>query len=298
MRAYVIGNIALDETYSVSNLPAPGASIFGHESSRDLGGKGCNQAMVMARTGLFTTLTAAIGTDNRASSIRDRLSREPLRKDLVEIQEKSSDLSIILTTPDGENAIITTTSCAEALRPADAEQALHAAQAGDLLVLQGNLSREASLAALQTARDKGLLTAFNPSPLRPWFSELWPLVNIVFLNRGELLSIAGSGNEAGAHQLLSKGPRHIVLTLGKEGSQLVTLQDAILVPAAPAEAIDTTGAGDCFMAVALASAARREVSLDARALCHAAQAAAMTVSRKGTQAAFPSEQQLAAILSE
>jgi ribokinase len=61
--------------------------------------------------------------------------------------------------------------------------------------------------------------------------------------------------------------------------------------------VDTTGAGDCFMATALASAALRAARLDPRALLHAA-AAAITVSRPGTGAAFPTRAELADILRQ
>src|SRR5690606_19761363 len=52
MRAYVIGNVTIDETIAVAALPEAGASILGTGQSRDLGGKGANQAVVMARCGL------------------------------------------------------------------------------------------------------------------------------------------------------------------------------------------------------------------------------------------------------
>ncbi|SUQ58668.1 ribokinase [Raoultella terrigena] len=68
-------------------------------------------------------------------------------------------------------------------------------------------------------------------------------------------------------------------------------------PAAAAEALDTTGAGDTFLAVMLASALRRGVAPDALALAHASRAAAITVSRRGTFSAFPDGHELAALLA-
>ncbi|MNL51791.1 ribokinase [compost metagenome] len=69
------------------------------------------------------------------------------------------------------------------------------------------------------------------------------------------------------------------------------------IPAVAARAIDTTGAGDTFMAVALASAALRGVALDVAAIGHAASASALTVSRRGTRSAFPSTEELRTILA-
>jgi hypothetical protein len=49
MRAFGIGHIALDETVTVQDLPAPGTSIHRQASLSDLGGKGANQAIVLGR---------------------------------------------------------------------------------------------------------------------------------------------------------------------------------------------------------------------------------------------------------
>lgn len=296
MRAFVIGNIALDETYSIAALPEAGASIFGEQASRSLGGKGCNQAIVLSRCGVQTTLVAAVGRDDRAVAIGKALTREPLTPRLIPVGSATSDISIILTTPDGENSIITTRSAAAALDKKAALDALGDAVAGDLVVLQGNLSKETTLSILNAARSKGLTTAFNPSPLQPWFASVLPFIDIAVLNRLEAEALTGEiGSDAGA-SLRRAGVGLVIVTLGGQGCVLVSADGAIEVPAAPATIVDTTGAGDCFTGVALASAMLRGVCVDARALEDAARAAAITVGRRGTQDAFPSHKELMSIL--
>jgi ribokinase len=298
VRAHVIGNVAVDETISVSTMPEAGASILGREETRDLGGKGANQAVVMGRTGLPTTLVAAVGEDFRAQTIRNQLAPEPIQAKLIALAGRSSDFSIIFTTPDGENAIVTTTDSAGSLTPHDAIAALEGASAGDLMVLQGNLSEATTLGLLQEARRRNLVTAFNPSPLRPYFGAFWPLVDIAFLNRGEAESLTGSSDGTATDRLLQSGVRHVVLTLGSDGALLASRSAAIAtIPAVATKAIDTTGAGDTFMAVALASAALRGVELDSRAISHAASASALTVSRRGTRSAFPTSEEMRSILA-
>lgn len=88
-----------------------------------------------------------------------------------------------------------------------------------------------------------------------------------------------------------------MLTRGGAGARLIERSGHTDVPAHPCAVVDTTGAGDCFMAVALASAGLRGCALDRRALAHGAQAAAQTVARPGTVAAFPDRSEMAAILS-
>ncbi|MFC6486571.1 ribokinase [Nitratireductor sp. GCM10026969] len=297
MQAFVIGNVTVDETIAIDDWPKPGASILGAQTARDLGGKGCNQAIVMARCGVPTTLVAAIGEDFRAATIRDVLGHEPVACHLIQIDGRASDFSTILTTPDGENAIVTTTDCANHLSAAEAHAGLNEAAAGDLAILQGNLGKGTTTIALQTAREKGMVTAFNPSPLRPYFGQLWPLIDIAFVNQGEARALTGADEAEAARRLLAQGVRSVVVTLGANGALLVDADGAVHIPGVACNVIDTTGAGDTFMAVALASAVLRATALDRRAISDAGAAAAITVGRRGTHSAFPSAGELQAILA-
>jgi ribokinase len=297
MHAYVVGNVTVDETISVAAVPEAGASILGRLVSRDLGGKGANQAVVMARCGLPTTLIAAVGTDFRSDMIRQRLAREPVDGRLVEIAGGSSDFSVVFAAPDGENAIVTTTESAEALSLSDAVQALSGSVPGDLVILQGNLTHSVTRGVLEHARTRGMVTAFNPSPLRGFFADLWPLLDIAFLNQGEALALTGADDERAARRLIDGGVKQVVLTFGSGGAMLAGAGTTVSVPAEPSVAVDTTGAGDTFMATALASAALRRTFVDRRALEHATRAAALTVGRWGTHAAFPTIAELSAIIS-
>ncbi|MFD0982623.1 PfkB family carbohydrate kinase [Tropicimonas aquimaris] len=291
MKAFVIGNVALDETLSIVDFPRPGASIFGAALSHDLGGKGANQAIAMARTGLACRFSGAVGRDGRGQEIARRLEAEALEARLVEIDGTATDFSIILMAEQGENAVITTREAAAAMTPEMARGALDGAQAGDLLVMQGNLGAETTRAALAEARARGMRTALNPSPLQPYFADLWPLVDSAFVNEGEAEALGG------VEAILAAGVTDVVLTLGGQGAALIRQDGRIDVPAEPCTVVDTTGAGDCFMAVALASAALRGCPLDARALGHAARAAAHTVARAGTVSAFPDRAEMARFLA-
>ncbi|QDA36282.1 ribokinase (plasmid) [Paracoccus liaowanqingii] len=292
MKAFVIGNAAIDETVSVEDFPRPGASIFGRALSQDLGGKGVNQAVAIARTGLACHLVAAVGQDPRGREIAARLAAEPVMAQLIALPGVATDNSIILMAGHGENAVITTRAAAGAMTPDHATVALDKAASGDLLVLQGNLGAATTAAALQAARARGMRTVLNPSPLQAYVADLWPLIDCAFLNEDEAAILGGDA------RLLSHGVAEVVLTIGARGAALVRPDARIEVPATPCTVVDTTGAGDCFMAVALASAALRGVALDARALRHAAVAAAWTVGQAGTVSAFPDADRMRAILAK
>ncbi len=297
MRAYVIGNIAIDETIAVDAMPVRGASILGRQQSRDLGGKGANQAVVLARAGVETTLIAAVGDDFRAASIRRRIEREPLDARILTIVGGVSDFSMVLATPDGDNGIVTTTDAAQNLPLTAALEALSEAKPRDLMVLQGNLKDETTSALLKEAKRLEMVTAFNPSPVRPFFSAFWPLIDVAFLNEGEAELLTGREGGEAMRSLIEAGVSTAVLTLGAKGALVVDGSGAVAVPARPCRVVDTTGAGDTFMATALASASLRGGVVDERAIEHATEAAALTVGRQGTVSAFPTMDELVAILA-
>ena len=301
-RVVVIANAPVDETYAVESLPRPGESMIGTFLMRDLGGKGANVATVLARAGIGTTLVAAVGDDERGTFVRERLAAEPLETSLVTAAGLPTDLSIIYSTPDGDNAIVTTVAATRSLDPAHAIRAMDTMTAGDVVVLQGNLVREVSFALIGAARSRALVIALNPSPLVPWLHDAIAHVQMVFANEAEAETLSGGERgERAIRSLLARGPEHVVVTRGAAGSALGTRTGAVdapdafeivTTPAVRTDVVDTTGAGDTFMAVALASAARRDVPLDERALEHAALAAALTVGRKGAVSAFPSVPEL------
>ncbi len=287
MHIYVAGNIAVDDTWRCSVLPEKGASVSGDKISQDIGGKGANQAIILARCGLPVTLIAGRGNDSQGQWMKDTLTEENITFYPAEPLTSHSDASVIFNTDDGDNAIVTTRSAASALSSEMIIDHLSDARPGDIFLQQGNFAPDKTLALFRFARQKQLLTVFNPSPVHPDFAALWPLVDIAVVNQHEAA-------------LLKPDPRHgiVIVTRGAAGAELWSGDQRIQVDAFPVQPIDPTGAGDTFLAVALASSVLRGGLPDRLALVHASKAAAITVSRQGTRQSFPDEASLAILLSQ
>lgn len=297
-RAFVIGNITIDESFLVESLPDEGASIHGEKISRDLGGKGANQAGILARAGVTTSLIAGVGDDSHGVSIRRRVAQESFDGRLVEMRNHASDVSMVFTTGEGTNSIVTTSDCARALASTDIASRIVDAQSGDVAVLQGNLSFKVTLAAMEMAKARGLITAFNPSPVAPRFVELWPLVDLLFINEVEAQAYTGLAGKEAIAALRATGVETVVLTQGADHILAGIGGRIISIPAMPTKAVDPTGAGDTFLSIAIASAILREKELDERALRAASIAASLTVSRAGTLTSFPTPEELKSILEQ
>ena len=306
IQALVIANATVDETYHVARLPASGESLTGQLRAHDVGGKGANVATVLSRCEIATKLVAVVGNDVRGNFVKSELQQESMELDLVQSTRCSTDISLINVDDTGENTIVTTVEAAHNLEPSRACGALDELQANGLLVLQGNLTESLTKLLISKARQRGVRVVFNPSPLCPWMASVVPTVDTVFMNAVEGLAITGRYGEAAVIAVLDTGPAQVVLTRGESSALLGTrsndtgLPDQYTVDSVPSihtQVVDATGAGDTYLAVALASAARRGCPLDVVALTHAASAAAQTVSFHGTRGAFPTSATLKRILT-
>ena len=297
MRVHVFGNVTVDETFRVRTMPEPGASVLAHSRSRDLGGKGANQAIVAARAGTAVRLVAVVGDDEAGAWIREALAAEGLILDGLCVRSGPSDVSVIIVDDNAENMIVTTQNAARSLSADTVEASLAHAIKGDVVLFQGNLSPAVTGQALRLARHQGLRTLFNPSPLDQGFAEFLPFVDVVVLNQSEALQLtrAPDINAAGA-TLLTAGVDQAVITLGAAGAVLIDEAGIQSCPAVLVAPVDTVGAGDTFGGV-LAAVMVQSARIEAPAIRAAAEAAALTVTRLGARSAFPSRGEMAEILT-
>lgn len=296
MRAIVIGNATLDITYEVEALPRSGETVLAHRSHMNLGGKGANQAVIMRRAGLAVRLLAAIGRDPEAAMIAGMLADEGLDPASLASVDSRSDQSIVTVAASGENTIVSTADAARAITPATAIAALAQATPGDLLVMQGNLRFETTLAACREARTRELKIVVNPAPVTFSCQELWPLVDLAIVNAVEAAELGGAADPTeAARNIRSWGAIRVAVTLGAEGALLADGNGELRVAAPRVQAVDSTGAGDVFSAIAAAVVAATG-ALDQRGIAAAVEAASISVTRRGALAGFPSRDEIAAIL--
>lgn len=306
-QALVVANATVDETFAVAATPKAGESLIGQFRSRDVGGKGANVATIMARCGIATQLMAGIGNDERGELVHRELSKEPMQLKLVATIHHPTDISIIYTDGQGESSIVTTIAATQEVDYSQADRVMRDMQKPGFLVLQGNLSQQTTLTLIDHASRLGLKIVFNPSPCTEWMKASLPRFDILILNEGEAETLTGLRDDAAVKSLLRNDRTQVVLTRGDKGALLGTLAEhgstaekycIKKVAAAPAIVVDTTGAGDVYLGVALASSIVRNTVIDTLALHHAARAASIAIGRFGTRRAFPDMATLASILAE
>ncbi|MFT4002896.1 MAG: PfkB family carbohydrate kinase [Rhizobium sp.] len=294
MTIHVVGDLCVDSTFRLDRLPGPGETLNALAAGEGAGGKAANQAVAAARTGASVTLWAPVGNDPAAGWLEGLVAPEVSTLQLLRF-DLPSDRSVIMVDRHGENAIVTAVACAEAFDPLTMGGLRDTWAAGDTLVMQGNLRPAATMACLIAAKDAGLFTILNPSPLPTEPLDL-AAVSLVVVNRVEAAALSGETEvEKAARRLLALGAGSVIVTLGEAGALMLGAANlpAIHLPAGKADAVDTSGAGDCFTGT-LAGLLAQGVSISEAARI-AMQAAAIAVGRAGTLASFPTRAEFTAL---
>ena len=238
-------------------------------------------------------MAGAVGEDGRF--LLEELSAAGVCTDYVGVlQQVRTGNAIIQNDKTGDNCILLYGGANRAVTEAQADEVLRHFSAGDWLLLQNEINNLPYI--MRRAHERGLRIAFNPSPMEARVLE-WPLeyVDLFLLNRVEAAQLAGTDGAADGllRALREKFPgAAVVLTLGEQGAVYADSEQTIRQAAYPAEAVDTTAAGDTFTGFFLASLMRGEGVPQAMAL--AARAAAIAVTRRGAAPSIPTREQAAA----
>ena len=289
-RVLVLGNATLDVIQSVERLPRPGETMLSDRMLRCPGGKGLNQAVAAARAGARVSLVAPVGRDADAALLARRLDHEPGLQVAWCISDAATDMSSIWVSGDGENMIVSTAAAAWSMAPDQARLTCADLTAADILLMQGNLRADTTMAAAETARGRGARTVLNTAPISWDMQPIIGLFDVVIANEGEAELLAGGDLAAFWPKLRGRGVKMAVVTLGARGAWVFGVGGDIAIPAPRVHAIDTAGAGDVMVGTMVGLLAQGG---DERAAATIAVAAAsLSVTRPGTITSFPTHDEI------
>jgi len=300
-RVFVAGSINMDVVATADRHPKVGETVAGREVLYFPGGKGANQAVAASRLGARTTLIGRLGKDSFGAELRTFLAAQGV--DLGSVREADTHSgTAIITVAASDNTIVVIPGSNALVKADDVADAPLAK--GDVAVSQFEIPLPTIAAFFQRARAAGATTVLNPAPAQKMSGELLALVDILVLNETELGFLAGTelsdDDEAWriidvARRLQARADQTICITLGKRGVLALAGQEEIAVPGRVVKALDTTGAGDCFVG-ALAAQLADGVQLRT-ALAFANAAASISVQRMGAGPSMPTAAEVATVLS-
>lgn len=277
MKIAVLGSINLDIVASGAALPKAGETVSGAALSRHPGGKGANQAYAALRLGADMVLHGRVGRDAFADEALALLVEGGADLSGVLVDDAASTgVALIAVCPEGENQI---SVCSGANGACAAPERIEA----DALICQLEIPVAVVTEAASTFNG---FVAVNLAPAAPVPDTLLDRANLLIVNEAEA-AFYGEG--------LHRQVGYVALTLGARGAELWRGGQRIAAATPPKVAVvDTTGAGDVF--VAALTLALIEGQAPHEALRFACAAGALATTRPGAQPSAPTRAEVEAVL--
>ena len=227
------------------------------------GGAPANVLACAARLGLRTAFLGKVGADMHGDFLRETLAKQAINTSgLISDPDAFTTLAFVALSETGER------SFSFARKPgADTLLCLHEVDVAAIrssrmfhfgsLSLTDSPAREATLHALQTAKDAGVTICYDPNYRPPLWRDretaiaqmrsVLPFVDAIKISDEETALLTGCDEpEQAAKELLRQGVSVVAVTLGAKGALVATADGMGTVPVFDTKRVDTTGAGDAF----------------------------------------------------
>lgn len=278
----VIGSINKDLVVSAPRFPKEGETILGNDFYMSNGGKGANQATAIAKLGGDIAIFGAIGDDNFGKDLSNSLYSNNVNIDNLIIKKNvSTGIAFITVTDIGANNIIVSQGANALITREDIKEEL--INEYDIIVMQLEIPLEIAKYAASIAKKLNKTVILNPSPAVKLDEEFLSYIDILIPNETEIDTIGG------IDYVFECGVKNIILTLGKNGCELITKEkDRINIKkfdAYDVKVVDTTAAGDSFLGGIVKMLAEEKTIEEA--IIFAIKVSNITVTRKGAIDSIP-----------
>lgn len=281
-RCAIIGMSGNSLFYDVSEK---GATLVHQE----VGGKGYNQAIACIRNGIKVSYLTAVGRDKTGEILEKFMIDEGIDTYFVKKDKPSLEASIYVD-KDGNNKVIYDQENVSVLTKEDVDGFEDEIKRSDCLLLQFEYSKEVIEEAIKLAKKHNKIVVINPAPMIYPDLELVKDADFITPNEEEAYKLFDINRNNSFSNVLEReaksGLNCVLNTVGSKG--VVAVNGGFVTSYEPIKVnpIDTTGAGDTFNGVFVASLLRG-VALDA-SIKRAIIASGLSVTKKYVMGAIPS----------
>jgi ribokinase len=298
----VVGSYGVGIWIRAARFPERGETLIGSGFTTGHGGKGSNQAIGIARLGVPVALLTCVGSDRFGADALDQWKSEGVDVSHVRLTpDRPTMVGVIFLDQRGDNRIVIDPGALEMMDSRDVEAFADVIARSSVVLAQTEIPISVVAAAMRLGRRAGAMTVLNPAPAQLLPRELLGNVDLLTPNESEariLLGLAPGDDiddEELARRLLLLGPRTVVMTLGERGALIASATGIERCAGVSADVVDTTGAGDGFIAALVTALAQGEPLR--RAVDWGNHAGATVVSIAGVVPALPRREALLASLN-
>ncbi|HEY5891807.1 MAG TPA: ribokinase [Chthoniobacterales bacterium] len=305
----IIGSFIQDLTFHVSRFPAPGETLLG-DFVTGPGGKGSNQAIAAARTGVPTAFAGAVGNDAFGDGAEKFHAAEGIEHHFLRMTDAPTGTAGISVNAQGQNHIIVALG-ASGRFGSDAIEEKWILDA-EVVVLQFEIAPKTVASLLERSHRLGRTTILNPAPMNDTVDlGILKNVDILIPNESEFAAIArrhpAIANPMFTEELLATLPGAelhalcrqtdvptVIVTLGKRGCLVSQPTGFEVIPIlSGVDAVDTTGAGDAFVGGFASGLVRFKGDIP-RAARFGSVVAGLSVTKRGAALAMPQKAEIEA----
>ena len=295
----ILGVFVADLCFIGDRIPSKGQTILGKKHVVGPGGKGSNQAIAAARLNGEVSFITKVGKDSHSEMAFNLYKEAGLKThSIIQDEKLFTGVAGIMIDKDGNNAINVVSGAAEHLVTEDIDNKIDAIKNSEIFLTQMETPDEITIYALKKAKEHKCITILNPAPARKIDEDNFKLIDFFTPNETEAEFYLNKKIKTGediknaANELLKKGIKNVIITLGEKGIYFANRDENFFLEAykLKQDVIDTTGAGDAFngaFAVGLAN------DLDIKeALSFANKVAGISTTRLGAAASMPFAKEL------
>ncbi len=257
-------------------------------------------AFLACHLGASASLIAHVGDDD----LQEQALR-PLREKGIDLEgvksvkNQPTGVSMIAVSPDGKKQIILAPNANDVWEESDADgvqEALEQAPEGSVLVVDYEVAAFIVVRAIKAAKKRNFPVILDPSPYDRVDRKLLSQVDYLVPDDSETEGLTGilpdsvENAKKAALKLREEGVANVLVKMKDGGCVAATKEFILHIPPVPAEAVDTTGAGDAF-AGALSVAVLENRPLK-EAACFASSASLAAITGYGSQPAYPNREQI------
>lgn len=293
----VLGSINMDMVYEVEDIPKEGETITAKSLNLYPGGKGLNQAIAASRLGGDVSFIGKVGDDEFGKHLINVLKDEKVNSEYVKYSTReASGQAVIMIDSNAKNCITVLGGANMSLVRDDIESAVDVISKSKVMIAQLEVPIEAVITGFKIAKEKDVLTIFNPAPAKNIPDELYGVTDIIIPNESELEKISGKPvttiDEAvqAGKEIINKGVKIVIATLGDQGAVVISKKENIHVEGHKVKAVDTTAAGDSFIGAIAYKLLTHNCIIEENIrdiVDFSNKAASITVQRKGAQPSLP-----------
>lgn len=291
-KVLVIGSLNVDFSINCNNMPKIGETVDARELIINNGGKGANQAYTIGNLDGNCSMLGMVGNDIYGENIKNALKEVSVNVDNISKDNNAeTGKAFVMVDNNGDNSILIIHGSNYSVTSDFILKNKNIIDESDIILMQLEIPLESVSKVLSLAKDKMII--LDPAPakkeimnfdlsgvylMKPNETELETLTGIKIVNEKSIVE--------GANILLSKGVKNVIVSLGDKGSMLINSEAIKKFSATDDKAIDTTAAGDSFIA-SITYCLSKDLSLE-ESINFASKVAGITASRKGAQNSIPS----------